>query len=73
MKGSALFAVLIFGMNAVSLHFYGGLNSLGAVIERSLAVTIRFLVLIESFSVFFLGTQDKWFLKKDRFFPNQNK
>ncbi|HIE13789.1 TPA: energy-coupling factor transporter transmembrane protein EcfT [Candidatus Bathyarchaeota archaeon] len=56
MKGSALFAVLIFGMNAVSLHFYGGLNSLGAVIERSLAVTIRFLVLIESFSVFFLTT-----------------
>ncbi|KYH41132.1 MAG: Energy-coupling factor transporter transmembrane protein EcfT [Candidatus Bathyarchaeota archaeon B26-2] len=56
MKGSVLFAVMIFVMNAVSLYFYGGFESIVPVIERSLAVTIRFLVLIESFSIFFLTT-----------------
>jgi len=56
MKGSAFFAVLIFVMNALSLYFYGSFDSVFSVIERSLAVTVRFLVLIASFSVFFLTT-----------------
>jgi energy-coupling factor transport system permease protein len=56
MKGSAMFAVLIFAMNLLTLYFYGSYESLAAVVERSLALTVRFMVLIESFSVFFLTT-----------------
>jgi energy-coupling factor transport system permease protein len=56
MKGSAMFAVLIFIMNLLSLYFYGGYGSLSTIVERSLALTVRFMVLIESFSVFFLTT-----------------
>jgi energy-coupling factor transport system permease protein len=56
MKGSAMFAVIIFAMNILSLYFYGGYESLMIIVERSLALTIRFMVLIESFSVFFLTT-----------------
>jgi energy-coupling factor transport system permease protein len=56
MKGSAMFAVIIFLMNILSLYFYGGYESLSAIVERSLALTVRFMVLIESFSVFFLTT-----------------
>ncbi|OYT47078.1 hypothetical protein B6U79_04675 [Candidatus Bathyarchaeota archaeon ex4484_231] len=56
MKGSAMFAVIIFTMNLLSLYFYGSYGSLPAIVERSLAMTVRFLVLIESFSVFFLTT-----------------
>lgn len=56
MKGSAMFAVLIFAMNLLTLYFYGSYESLAEVVERSLALTVRFMVLIESFSVFFLTT-----------------
>ena len=56
MKGSAMFAVIIFAMNLLTLYFYGSCGSLAAVVERSLALTVRFMVLIESFSVFFLTT-----------------
>jgi energy-coupling factor transport system permease protein len=56
MKGSAMFAIIIFVMNILSLYFYGGYESLSAVVERSLALTVRFMVLIESFSIFFLTT-----------------
>jgi len=47
MRGSALFAVLIFAMNFLSLYFYGGYTSLASILERSLAMTLRFIVLIE--------------------------
>jgi energy-coupling factor transport system permease protein len=56
MKGSIFFAVLIFGMNLLSLYFYGGYASLAEILEHSLAMTLRFIVLIESFSIFFLTT-----------------
>jgi energy-coupling factor transport system permease protein len=56
MKGSALFAIIIFAMNFLSLYFYGGYDSLASIIERSFTMTVRFIVLIESFSVFFLTT-----------------
>lgn len=55
-KGSIFFAVLIFVMNVISLYFYGNYSSIAYVIEHSLAMTIRFIVLIESFSLFFLTT-----------------
>jgi energy-coupling factor transport system permease protein len=56
MKGSALFATIIFGMNLLSFYFYGGSVSFASVLERAIAMTVRFIVLIESFSIFFLTT-----------------
>jgi energy-coupling factor transport system permease protein len=56
MKGSAIFSIIIFSTNLLSLYFYGGYESLEWLVERSLAMTLRFIVLIESFSIFFLTT-----------------
>jgi len=56
MRGSALFAAFIFATNWLSYYFYGGFESLSGVLERSLAMTLRFIVLVESFSIFFLTT-----------------
>ncbi|MDH5795385.1 MAG: energy-coupling factor transporter transmembrane protein EcfT [Candidatus Bathyarchaeota archaeon] len=56
MRGSALFAAIIFVMNLLSLYFYGGYPTLASILERSLTMTVRFIVLVESFSVFFLTT-----------------
>ncbi|MEM1586043.1 MAG: energy-coupling factor transporter transmembrane component T [Candidatus Bathyarchaeia archaeon] len=56
MRGAAFFAALIFITNAVSLYFYGGYPSIPAIIERSLAMTARFIILVESFSIFFATT-----------------
>jgi len=56
MKGSATFAVIIFAMNLLSLYFYSGYETLSSVLERSLAMTVRFIVLIQTFSIFFLTT-----------------
>ena len=55
-KGSIFFATLIFIMNIISLYFYGNYPSFAYIIEHSLAMTFRFIVLIESFSLFFLTT-----------------
>ncbi|MEM1550788.1 MAG: energy-coupling factor transporter transmembrane component T [Candidatus Bathyarchaeia archaeon] len=55
MRGSAFFAALIFIANVISLYFYGG-SSLIAIIEHSLAMTTRFIILVESFSIFFATT-----------------
>ena len=51
-----MFATIIFAMNLLSLYFYGGHDSFNAILERSLALTARFIVLIESFSIFFMTT-----------------
>jgi energy-coupling factor transport system permease protein len=56
MKGSAFFAIMIFSMNLLSMYFYGGYDSFVSILERSFTMTIRFIVLIQSFSVFFLTT-----------------
>lgn len=56
LRGSAFFALLIFVMNVVSLYFYSGNQSIGIVVEHALAMSIRFIVLVESFSIFFLTT-----------------
>ena len=56
-RGSIFFAIIIFIMNIISLYFYGGQQqSLESIIEYSLAMTLRFIVLVESFSIFFLTT-----------------
>ncbi|MEM3478642.1 MAG: energy-coupling factor transporter transmembrane component T [Candidatus Bathyarchaeia archaeon] len=56
LRGSAFFALLIFVMNVVSLYFYSGNQSIGIVVEYALAMSVRFIVLVESFSIFFLTT-----------------
>jgi energy-coupling factor transport system permease protein len=56
MRGSAMFAVFIFAMNLLSLYFYGGQETFISILERSLAMTVRFIVLIQTFSIFFLTT-----------------
>jgi len=56
MRGSAVLAAFIFVTNWLSFYFYGGYVSLAWLFERSLAMTLRFIVMIESFSVFFLTT-----------------
>ena len=56
MKGSAMFAVIIFVMNLLSLYFYTGYETFGSILERSLAMTVRFIVLVQAFSIFFLTT-----------------
>jgi len=56
MRGSAMFAIIIFAMNLLSLYFYSGYETFGSILERSLAMTLRFIVLIQTFSVFFLTT-----------------
>jgi len=56
MKGSAMFAIIIFAMNLLSLYFYSGYEMFGSILERSLAMTVRFIVLIQTFSIFFLTT-----------------
>jgi len=55
-RGSIFFATIIFTMNIISLYFYGGQQSLESIIEYSLSMTLRFIVLVESFSIFFLTT-----------------
>lgn len=60
-RGSLFFASLIFIMNVVSLYFYGGYPSFALIIEHALAMTIRFIVLVESFSIFFLTTSPDMF------------
>ncbi len=52
MKGASLLALLIFVMNLVSMYLYQG----QILLEYSLGMTLRFLVLVESFSTFFLTT-----------------
>jgi len=58
MRGALFFAVIIFLFNFVFTYFsteYPQVPS-ASLLERSLAMTLRFFVLVESFSVFFLTT-----------------
>jgi energy-coupling factor transporter transmembrane protein EcfT len=67
LKGASLFAIIIFATNFVSAYLRPG-SLIGVVppidttieyillFERSIAVTLRFIVLILSFSAFFLTT-----------------
>jgi energy-coupling factor transport system permease protein len=58
MRGALFFAVVIFLFNFVFTYFYTQYPQLpsASLLERSFAMTLRFLVLVESFSVFFLTT-----------------
>ena len=56
LKGGAFLAVIIFATNLLSFYFFRGMHISGDTIEFSLSLTLRFLALITSFSLFFLTT-----------------
>ena len=59
LKGASLLATIIFIFNFGFNYFYTEYPSFppsGSLIEYSLAMTLRFIVLVESFSLFFLTT-----------------
>jgi energy-coupling factor transport system permease protein len=56
LKGGAVLAVIIFATNLLSFYFFQGMHLTGNMVEYSLSLTLRFLCLITSFSLFFLTT-----------------
>ncbi len=56
LRGAAFLAVFIFLINIASSFFTSGYVLTAANVENAAAMTLRFVVLVESFSVFFLTT-----------------
>jgi len=56
MKGASFLAAIIFSTNLFFRYMASGYVWSMSLLEYSLAMTIRFIVLVESFSVFFLTT-----------------
>ena len=56
LRGAAFLAAFIFVVNIASNFFTSGYVLTAAAVETSAAMTLRFVVLVESFSVFFLTT-----------------
>ena len=56
LKGSVVLASIIFTTNLVSYYFFQGRSLNTENVETALALTVRFLNLITSFSLFFLTT-----------------
>jgi energy-coupling factor transport system permease protein len=56
MKGAAFLAFIIFATNLIFSYVYSGYVLTVRVVEYSFAMSFRFLVLVESFSIFFLTT-----------------
>jgi energy-coupling factor transport system permease protein len=56
LRGAAFLAAVIFIVNVVTDYFYAGYRLTPPNVENAVALTLRFVVLIESFSVFFLTT-----------------
>jgi energy-coupling factor transport system permease protein len=56
LRGAAFLAAIIFGTNLVFRFIYAGNVLLLMDVEYASAMTLRFVVLVESFSVFFLTT-----------------
>lgn len=56
LRGAAFLAAVIFGTNLLFRYLYAGYVLLPQDIEYASAMTLRFVVLVESFSVFFLTT-----------------
>ncbi|MCK4399542.1 hypothetical protein KAV46_01045, partial [Candidatus Bathyarchaeota archaeon] len=55
-KGASVIAVIIFTSNMLSFYYFQDRQLTWALVEYSLALTVRFIALITSFSVFFLTT-----------------
>jgi energy-coupling factor transport system permease protein len=56
MRGAAFFATIIFLTNFIVSFLGSGYAITGKNVESAFALTLRFIVLVESFSVFFLTT-----------------
>ncbi len=56
LRGALFLAIFIFVVNVVSNFFTSGYMLTALALEISAAMTLRFVVLVESFSVFFLTT-----------------
>jgi len=56
LRGAAFLAVVIFAVNVGTSFFYSGYKIAPPAVENAVALTLRFVVLVESFSVFFLTT-----------------
>ena len=56
LRGAGFLALFIFAVNLVSNFFTSGYVLTAGAVESSAAMTLRFVVLVESFSIFFLTT-----------------
>lgn len=56
LRGAVFLALFIFVINVVTTYFTSGYVLTAANIESAASMTLRFVVLVESFSVFFLTT-----------------
>ena len=56
LRGAAFLATIIFLVNIASSFFTSGYVLTAVAVEAAVAMTLRFVVLVESFSVFFLTT-----------------
>jgi energy-coupling factor transport system permease protein len=56
LRGAAFLALFIFAINVATTYFTSGYILTAVNIESAAAMTLRFVVLVESFSVFFLTT-----------------
>ena len=56
LRGAAFLALFIFAINVATTYFTQGYTLTAFNIESAAAMTLRFVVLVESFSVFFLTT-----------------
>jgi energy-coupling factor transport system permease protein len=56
LKGGFFLALIIFATNLVSFYFFQGRTLTTGNLETAISLTVRFLVLITSFSIFFLTT-----------------
>ena len=56
LRGGAMLAAIIFASNLISFYFFQGYTLTTEMVELSLSLSIRFISLMTSFSIFFLTT-----------------
>lgn len=56
LKGATFLAGIIFATNLITKYVYSGYVMSATLLEESIAMTLRFIVLVAAFSVFFLTT-----------------
>lgn len=56
LKGASFIAAIIFVTNMLSFYYFQGRSLTWGLVEYSLSLTFRFIVLVTSFSIFFLTT-----------------
>ncbi len=67
LKGGLFLAVIIFATNLISFYFFRGRHLTSEMVEFALSLTLRFVALMTSFSIFFLSTSpDKLSLALDK-------